>query len=97
MSSIAFVMGSIINRDVPPYLTVAGIMAEPRGINSEGLRRSGFSTERIAQIKKAYKLLYKNGLKLNEALCSLEEMAKVSDDIQPMVDFIRSTQRSIVR
>ncbi|MDJ0653245.1 MAG: acyl-ACP--UDP-N-acetylglucosamine O-acyltransferase [Xanthomonadales bacterium] len=90
-------MGSIINRDVPPYVTVAGKMAEPRGINSEGLRRRGFSRERIANIKKAYKVLYKTGLKLNEALESLDAMSDESDDIQPMVDFIRGSQRSIIR
>ncbi len=90
-------MGSIINRDVPPYLTVAGKMAAPRGINSEGLRRHGFSAERIALIKKAYKVLYKNGLKLSEALESLERLAPDTTDIQPMVDFIRNSQRSIVR
>ncbi len=90
-------MGSIINRDVPPYLTVAGKMAEPRGINSEGLRRSGFSAGRIATIKKAYKLLYKNGLKLCDAVDSLEQLPDEARDIQPMADFIRSSKRSIVR
>lgn len=90
-------MGSIINRDVPPYVTVAGRMAEPRGINSEGLRRRGFSTERIANVKKAYKLLYKSGLRLNEALEQLQEMAAESGDVEPMVSFIKNSQRSIIR
>ena len=54
-------MGSIINRDVPPYVTVAGNFAEPKGINSEGLRRRGYDTARIMAIKRAYKTLYKSG------------------------------------
>src|SRR5438045_3317436 len=57
-------MGSIINRDVPPYVTVAGNFAEPKGINSEGLKRRGFSPERIMTIKRGYKTLYKSGLAL---------------------------------
>ncbi|MDX1572153.1 MAG: acyl-ACP--UDP-N-acetylglucosamine O-acyltransferase [Xanthomonadales bacterium] len=90
-------MGSIINRDVPPYVTVAGKMAEPRGINSEGLRRRGFSADRISAVKKAYRTLYKSGLQLNDALEALEQMATDEPDIQPMVAFIRDSQRSIVR
>ena len=90
-------MGSIINRDVPPYVTVAGRMAEPRGINSEGLRRRGFSTERISQVKKAYKLLYKSGLKLNEAVEQMQDLATDCDDVAPMVAFIQTSQRSIIR
>ena len=90
-------MGSIINRDVPPYVTVAGKMAEPRGINTEGLKRRGFTPERIAAVKKAYKMLYKSGLKLSEAMAQLEALAEQEPDVRPMVDFIRESQRSIVR
>jgi len=90
-------MGSIINRDVPPYVTVAGKMAVPRGINSEGLRRRGFSSERIAHVRKAYKVLYMSGLKLSEAMDELVKMADSDTDITPLVEFIRESQRSIVR
>ncbi|GJM08598.1 MAG: acyl-[acyl-carrier-protein]--UDP-N-acetylglucosam ine O-acyltransferase [Lysobacteraceae bacterium] len=90
-------MGSIINRDVPPYVTVAGTMASPRGINSEGLRRRGFSAERIMMIKKAYRLLYKSGLRLNEATESLIDLANGENDVLRMVDFIQESKRSIVR
>ncbi len=90
-------MGSIINRDVPPYVTVAGKMAEPRGINSEGLKRRGFSSERITAVKRAYKMLYKSGLKLNEAIAELGRLAETEPDIRPLVTFLESSQRSIVR
>ncbi|MFZ9087188.1 MAG: acyl-ACP--UDP-N-acetylglucosamine O-acyltransferase, partial [Steroidobacteraceae bacterium] len=56
-----------VTRDVPPYLLVAGTPAEPKGINSEGLKRRGFTPEQIANIKQAYRVLYRDGLKLEEA------------------------------
>ncbi|GMV28730.1 MAG: acyl-[acyl-carrier-protein]--UDP-N-acetylglucosamine O-acyltransferase [Rhodanobacteraceae bacterium] len=90
-------MGSIINRDVPPYVTVAGSFAEPKGINSEGLKRRGFDSERILSIRRAYKTLYKSGLPLAEAR---EELARVSSDapdVKLMLDFIDRSQRSLVR
>ena len=59
-------MGSVINRDVPPYTIVAGSYAEPRGINSEGLKRRGFSAESIQSIKRAYRTLYLSGMPLAE-------------------------------
>ncbi|MEM9302963.1 MAG: acyl-ACP--UDP-N-acetylglucosamine O-acyltransferase [Pseudomonadota bacterium] len=90
-------MGSIINRDVPPYVTVAGKMAEPRGINSEGLRRRGFDSDRITAVKRAYKTIYKSGLKLSEALVELEKVAETDADIAPMAAFIKESKRSIVR
>ena len=72
-------------------------MASPRGINSEGLRRRGFSAERIMMIKKAYRLLYKSGLRLNEATESLIDLANGENDVLRMVDFIQESKRSIVR
>lgn len=90
-------MYSAINRDVPPYVLVAGQFAEPRGINNEGLKRRGFSAERILAIKRAYKILYKSGLPLNEAREKLSLAAVGAPDIQALVDFLGLSQRSIVR
>jgi len=90
-------MGSVINRDVPPYVTVAGTYAEPHGINSEGLRRRGFDNERIGAIKRAYRTLYKAGLPLAEARAQLAEAAKTAPDVQLMLEFIDRSQRSLVR
>ncbi len=90
-------MGSIINRDVPPYVTVAGKMAEPRGINSEGLRRRGFDSDQIGAIKRAYRVLYKSGLRLEEAIEQLESLAKEDENVGPMIRFIKDSQRSIIR
>jgi UDP-N-acetylglucosamine acyltransferase len=90
-------MGSVINRDVPPYVTVAGIYAEPHGINSEGLKRRGFSKDRILSIKRAYRTIYKSGLPLAEARVQLAEAAKDAPDVRVMLDFIDRSERSLVR
>ena len=89
--------GSGINRDIPPYVMVSGHAAEPRGINSEGLRRRGYSSEQIASIRRAYRHLYMKGLKLDLALAEMDEIAADSAEVKLMVDFIRSSERSIVR
>ncbi len=90
-------MGSIINRDVPPYVTVAGTFAEPKGINAEGLRRRGFDSERIMSIRRAYKTLYKSGLSLADAREQLALAATGAPDLKLMIDFIERSQRSLVR
>jgi UDP-N-acetylglucosamine acyltransferase len=90
-------MGSVINRDVPPFVTVAGKYAEPHGINSEGLKRRGFGQERIMSIKRAYRTLYKSGLPLAEARVQLAEAAKDAPDVRVMLDFIDRSERSLVR
>ena len=90
-------MGSVINRDVPPFVTVAGSYAEPHGINSEGLKRRGYDSKRIMAIKRAYKTLYKSGLSLAEARAQLAEVATETPDIQQMIDFIDRSQRSLIR
>jgi UDP-N-acetylglucosamine acyltransferase len=90
-------MGSVISKDIPPYVTVGGHPASPHGINSEGLRRRGFDNESLQNIKRAYKLLYKEHLKLNEAADALREMAQERPEIALMSEFLDSSERSIVR
>lgn len=90
-------MGAIINRDVPPYVTVAGSFAEPKGINSEGLRRRGYSSDRIMAIKRAYRTLYNSGLPLAEARSELARAAESAPDVKLMLEFIERSQRSLVR
>jgi UDP-N-acetylglucosamine acyltransferase len=84
-------------RDVPPYLLVSGMPAEPKGINSEGLKRRDFSAQQIANLKNAYRVLYRSGLKLSEATARLAELARTQPEVQPLVDFLGTTTRSIVR
>jgi UDP-N-acetylglucosamine acyltransferase len=86
-----------VTRDVPPYLLVAGSPAEPRGVNSEGLRRRGFEATQIANIKAAYRLFYRSGLKLAEAGERLREQAATQPELLPFVEFLGASERSIIR
>ncbi len=90
-------MGSVISRDIPPYVMVGGRPTKPHGINSVGLERQGFGSGAIRQIKKAYKIIYKAGFKLDEAINLLRDMAQESPEIVPLVEFLQNTGRSIVR
>jgi UDP-N-acetylglucosamine acyltransferase len=89
--------GSIVTRDVPPYVMVAGNHAVPHAINSEGLKRRGFTEEQVRGIREAYRLVYRCDLKLSEALARLEPSAAERPELRWFVDFIRSSTRSIVR
>jgi UDP-N-acetylglucosamine acyltransferase len=90
-------MGSGINRDVPPYVLVAGNPAHPRGINHEGLRRCKFDTGTILAVRRAYKLLYRSNLSLGEAQMSLRELAKGHEEVAVMADFLERSRRSVIR
>jgi UDP-N-acetylglucosamine acyltransferase len=90
-------MGASVNRDVPPYVMVAGEYAQPRGINAEGLKRRGFSAERIAAIKRSYRALYMAGLPLAEARAKIADEAADSDDLKLLLDFIDGSTRSLIR
>ncbi|MHB8448648.1 MAG: acyl-ACP--UDP-N-acetylglucosamine O-acyltransferase [Rudaea sp.] len=90
-------MGCLINGDVPPFVIVANDYGRPRGINSEGLKRRGFSPERIAAIKRAYKTLYVSRLPLDAARAELARAAQDAPDVARMLDFIERGQRSLMR
>jgi len=90
-------MGSVITRDILPYVMVGGSPTKPHGINTVGLERQSFSPESIRQIRKAYKIVYKSRLKLEEAIQHLDEMTAETPEIQRMVDFLKQTGRSIIR
>jgi UDP-N-acetylglucosamine acyltransferase len=86
-----------VTRDVPPYLLVAGSPAEPKGINSEGLKRRGFGPAQVANIKSAYRLFYRSGLKLAEATEQLRALVPAQPELAPFVDFLAASERSIIR
>jgi UDP-N-acetylglucosamine acyltransferase len=90
-------VGSVVLADVPPYVTAMGNTAEPHGINSEGLRRRGFSAEAINGIRRAYKTLYKSGLSLDEAKQALRTQAAECRELAVFVEFLDSSKRSIIR
>jgi UDP-N-acetylglucosamine acyltransferase len=86
-----------VTRDVPPYLLVAGSPAEPKGINSEGLKRRGFEATQIANIKSAYRVFYRSGLKRAEAEEQLRALVPTQPELKPFVDFLAASERSIIR
>lgn len=90
-------MYSAINRDVPPFIYVAGQFAVPRGVNAEGLKRRGFDPARIAAIKRAYRTLYMSHKTLEEARAALAEQVEASADVRAFCDFIDRSERSLVR
>jgi UDP-N-acetylglucosamine acyltransferase len=90
-------VGTVLLQDLPPYVTVAGNPAKPHGINSEGLRRRGYSSEGIAAIKRAYRALYRSGLSLDEARSRIAEIAAEHAEVSAFAAFVASSARGIVR
>ena len=84
-------------QDVPPYVTASGNSAKPYGINSEGLKRRGFAPDTIAGIKRAYKTLYKSALTLDEAKKQLAQQLEQCPEIGLLLDFMRVSNRGIIR
>lgn len=96
-SHVITAVGSVVFKDIPPYVTAAGYDAKPHGINAEGLKRRGFSSDSILQIKRAYKALYRNGLTLEEAKIELAAMQATTPEIGVLTDFLNVSTRGIVR
>ncbi|NMG30998.1 acyl-ACP--UDP-N-acetylglucosamine O-acyltransferase [Aromatoleum evansii] len=90
-------VGTVLLQDLPPYVTVAGNPAKPHGINSEGLRRRGYSADGIAAIKRAYRALYRAGLSLDDARARVGEIAAEHAEVAAFADFISASGRGIVR
>ncbi len=90
-------MGTGFQKDLPPYVMAHGNPAKPRAINTEGLKRRGFSVEAIKAIRSAFKLLYKSDLRLEEALIEMQRLANQESAVQIMIDFIKASNRSIAR
>lgn len=91
-------MGAFVNGDVPPYVLVAQEgYGKPRGINVEGLKRRGFDADRLAAIKRAYRTLYMSGARLEEARAQLAGLARESDDVRHLLEFIERSERPLLR
>lgn len=90
-----------LSQDVPPFVNAVGNPAQAQGINSEGLRRRGFSADRIAAVKKIYRALYRQGLSLDQAKIQIKSMqgvsAETNTDLDLMLDFLNAAARGIVR
>ena len=89
--------GAIVLQDVPPYTIVQGYPAVPKGTNSEGLRRRGFTPGQILAVRRAYKAIYREGLTLEDARARLEREAETEPVLAPLVAFLTVAGRGIVR
>lgn len=90
-------MNSVINMDVPPYIMVSGHMAKPHGLNSEGLKRRGFSAEGLTALRRAYRILYRSNLTLAQAIEQLKGLARQTAEVAAFVEFLERSSRGIVR
>jgi UDP-N-acetylglucosamine acyltransferase len=90
-------VGTVLLHDIPPYVKVSGSPAAPHGLNSEGLKRRGFSSEALAELKRAYKTLYRSGLTLEEAKQQLGQQASEHPEVKIIAEFLNRSQRGIVR
>ena len=90
-------VGSVVFKDIPPYVTASGYDANPHGINAEGLKRRGFSAESITNIKRAYKTLYRQSLTLDEAKVKLTNQALTAPELSLLVEFLNESTRGIIR
>ena len=90
-------VSSVVLMDIPPYVTAGGNPLAAVGINAEGLKRRGFMPEQIANIKRAYKTLYRNGLSFADAKAALTTEAAVQPELKIFADFLSASTRGIVR
>jgi len=85
------------NRDVPAYTIVSGQPAVPRGINSEGLKRRGFTVVQIRNIREAYRLVYRKGLKLSAAITEIEKLVSQQPELEIFLASLGASDRGIIR
>jgi UDP-N-acetylglucosamine acyltransferase len=90
-------MGSLVEKDVPPFVKVSGYHAKPFGLNTVGMKRRGFSNETMLMLRRAYKIIYRKGLTVNNALQELQPMVTECPEVQLFIDFIECSERGIVR
>ncbi|UCH49136.1 MAG: acyl-ACP--UDP-N-acetylglucosamine O-acyltransferase [Betaproteobacteria bacterium] len=91
-------VSSVVLADVPPFITAMGNTAQPHGVNTEGLKRRGYSKDAIREIRRAYKTLYRSGLQLQEARDAIAQQAQNCPELALLSEFLATTsKRSIIR
>lgn len=90
-------MGSMIEKDVPPFVKVAGFYGKPFGLNIVGMKRRGFAVETRLNLRRAYKTIYRNGLTIKDAMDQLQQMVAHCPEVQLFIDFIQNSDRGLVR
>ncbi|MDN3649953.1 acyl-ACP--UDP-N-acetylglucosamine O-acyltransferase [Reinekea marina] len=89
--------GSTVLKDIPAYVTVQGFPASPHGMNMEGLKRRGFSREAMKALRHAYKVVYREGNTLKEALAELESLDPLLPEVRVFIESIQASKRGIAR
>lgn len=90
-------MGAVVDKDVPPFVKVSGYYAKPFGLNSIGMQRHGFAESTILNLRRAYKIIYRQSLTVKRALEQLNSMVKECPEVQFLIDFIQVSERGIIR
>lgn len=90
-------MNSVISKDVPPFVMVSGHMAEPHGLNTEGLRRRNMDPQSLKDLRHAYKVVYRSGKTVDQAVQALAELAQQNEAVHRFITFVRESRRGIVR
>jgi UDP-N-acetylglucosamine acyltransferase len=90
-------VNTVIFKDVPPFLMASGYGAEPHGLNLRGLKRRGFGAEAILTLRRAYKILYKSELGVDEAVAQLAPLAAGCPPVADLIEFIKGSERGIIR
>ncbi len=94
----AYVGGkSAVVKDIPPYVIAAGDRATLHGLNTVGLKRHGMSQGTLSQLKKAYRIIFRIGLTLNEAMERVRAEVELVPEVVAFVDFLKSSNRGITR
>ncbi len=89
--------GSLVRKDIPPYVLVANEPLAYTGVNSVGLRRRGFSIDKINEIQNIYRYIYQKGLNNSQALALIEEELEKTEEREIILNFIKTSERGIVR
>jgi len=89
--------GSMVSKDIPPYCNATGDRVRLRGLNLEGLRRRGFSRDRIDALKKAYRIIFQSALRTKEALQKARTEIPQTREVEHMIRFIESSERGVCR
>jgi UDP-N-acetylglucosamine acyltransferase len=90
-------MGSMIDKDIPPFVKVSGYYAKPFGLNTVGMKRQGFTDNMVLGLKRAYKVLYRKGYTVVEAIAELKRMLDEFPDVRIMMEFVQASERGILR
>jgi len=89
--------GSVVLKDIPAFVMANGNSVAPHGMNTEGLKRRGFSEESIKILRQAYKIIFRQGLTLDTAIARLQDLSAGDDELSVLIASLKNTSRGIIR